>query len=356
MQRLFKKGLLFCPPKYSLYEVFTGILSEICEEVTGINVMSYVKKYEIKINTQIFRLPYSIRNKWVENYQQKINNELLLEFKRLNPDLVFIYNSEMLLPGTVLEIKKSAKVIFFLGDSPFYTNTNNYFLTILNLGDLVLAADTFWLQQIQTVGIKNTSFFVPGIDGKNYHQNPDENLMKNIDETDIIYCGMGYVNSWGYKKALLMSKFTGLNFKIYGDKHWKKWFSYFPELSSVFHESGFIPTPMLNAMFNKTKLMPVDGNPGILNGFHIRVFEALSAGVLPIIEYRKDLEESVFSGIDIPLPIIRSYNDAKVMADHYLSDEQLRLNTVKIMRDHVLVHYNSEKNGERILESLSRLS
>ncbi|MEI6854129.1 MAG: glycosyltransferase [Bacteroidota bacterium] len=356
MQKMFKRGMLLCPPKYSLYNVFTGILGEICSEVSGVNVMSYVKPYEVKINTQIFRLPYSIRNKWIEYFQQKINNEFLMEFRRLSPDLVFIYNSEMLLPSTVLQIKKTAKVIFFLGDSPFFTNTNNYFLTILNLGDLVLAADSFWLQQIQTVGIKNTSFFVPGIDGRNYHQNPDINLMNKIKETDIIYCGMGYVNSWGFKKAMLMSKFVGLNFEIYGDKHWKKWFTYFPELINVFHESGFIPTPELNAMFNKTKLMPVDGNPGILNGFHIRVFEALSAGVLPIIEYRKDLEESVFFGLDIQLPIIKSYDDALNIAEYYLANENLRLNTVKVMRDHVLAQFNSEKNGERILRNLSRLS
>ena len=149
-----------------------------------------------------------------------------------------------------------------------------------------------------------------------------------------------------------MSQFTGYNLEIYGDKHWKKWFPFFPELKKVFFESGYIPTPLLNAMFNKTKLMPVDGNPAILNGFHIRMFEALSAGVLPLVEYRKDVEESVFPELDIELPIIRSYKKAAELAERYLSDESLRLSVVSIMREHILSKYSSIHNAERLMELL----
>ena len=103
------------------------------------------------------------------------------------------------------------------------------------------------------------------------------NLSRTGDvETEILYVGSSYLNSWGYKKALLMSRFTGFNFRIYGNSAWKRWFSFFPELEWVYNESGFIPQAKINRMFNMTKLIPVDGNPGILNGVHLRVSEALA--------------------------------------------------------------------------------
>jgi hypothetical protein len=350
--RLYHKALLLCPPQYSLYYAIKSILSEICHEVMGMNVLNYTKKYEVNINTQMFRLPFSIRNKWTSYYQGKINALFLLDFKKLSPDMVFVYNNEMLLPATVSEIKKTAKIVFFLGDSPFFTPTNDYFLTLLNMGNMVLAPDSFWVQHLQTMGIRNSFYFVPGIDETSYHENHDKAFMQNIHNTEILYCGMSYVNSWGYKKAMLMSKFTDFKFEIYGDRRWKKWFPFFPELETVFHESGFIPTPLLNAMFNKTKIMPVDGNPGILNGVHLRLFEALGAGVLPLIEFREDVEKTVFAGLDIEIPIIRTYNKATELAERYLSDESLRLTTVSAMKQHVLSKYSPGKNAARILEFL----
>jgi hypothetical protein len=351
----YKKALLLCPPKYSLKNVFEDILRLMSDELVFVNVMEYVQKFEISINTQIFRLPDSVRSKWINYYQRKINTRFLQEFRREDPDLVFVYNNEMLLPSTIQKMKQTATVIFFLADTPFFTPTNNYFLTILTMGDLVLVPDSFWEQQMRTVGIRNSFYFIPGIDDSSYNNHPSQELMQKVQERDVLYCGLSYVNSWGFKKALFMSKFTQFDLVIYGDKHWKKWFHFFPDLKDVFHESGFIPTDLLNAMFNKTKLMPVDGNPAILNGFHIRMFEALGAGVLPLIEYRKDIEERVFNGLDVKIPIIRTYDEGATVAEHYLNNESLRLSTVSAMKDHVLSHYNAEKNAERILELLIRV-
>jgi hypothetical protein len=352
----YKKALLLCPPKYSLKNVLNSILEKICGEVTCVNVMDYVQKFEISVNTQIFRLPDSVRSKWINYYQRKINTRFLQEFRHEEPDLVFVYNNEMLLPSTIQKMKKTATIVFFLADTPFFTPTNNYFLTLLTMGDLVLVPDSFWVQQMRTVGIRNSFYFIPGIDDSSYNDHPDHELLEKVQQREVLYCGMSYVNSWGFKKALFMSKFTQFDLVIYGDKHWKKWFHFFPDLEAVYHESGFIPTALLNAMFNKTKLMPVDGNPAILNGFHLRMFEALSAGVLPLIEYRKDIEERIFNGLDLKIPVIRTYDKSAEVAEQYLNDESLRLSTVSAMKDHILSNYNAEKNADRLLELLNKIS
>jgi hypothetical protein len=352
MLNSFKKAFFLCPEKYSLFNTIKLILSKFCDKVVCFNVLNNVNNFEISVNTQMYRLPYTIRNKWTLYYQKKINEGLLNHFNLHSPDLVFVYNNEMLLPVTVEKMKKSAKIIFFLGDSPYYTPTNDYFLALLNLANLVLVPDSFWMNQMRTIGIENTYLFIPGIDEVSYNRHPSVELTKSLPELDILYCGMSYLNSWGYKKALLMSKFTSFKLEILGNIAWKRWFQFFPELSSFFHESDFIATSQLNAIFNKIKLMPVDGNPAILNGLHLRTFEALGAGVLPLIEYRKDVEDEIFSGTDVELPLIRSYNSARFLADEFLSNEKLRIETVNAMRDLVLSKYSTERNAERILEFL----
>ena len=83
------------------------MLSRICDEVITLNYRDYVSKSEEKINTQIFRFPYSIKEKWQSYYQNRINNSFLIEFKKHNPEMVFVYNNEMLLPATLLHFKKT---------------------------------------------------------------------------------------------------------------------------------------------------------------------------------------------------------------------------------------------------------
>ena len=96
----------------------------------------------------------------------------------------------------------------------------------------------------------------------------------------------------------------------------------FPELKTAYTESDFIPREKLNRMFNMTKLIPVDGNPGILNGIHLRLFKALAAGALPLIEYRHDVDKLLFKDFAGELPVIKDYNNAADLASYYLKNEQ----------------------------------
>ena len=344
--------LLLCPEKYSLYNSFCEIFSLMAGEVMGYDIGSAINRKDLKINSQIFRLPFSIRKRWETYFQGMANRKLIEVIYKFDPDLILVYNSVFLLPETCSLIRKRAKLVFFMGDSPFYTPQNKYYLPCLPYADLILSPDSFWNEQLNTLGLSRTLYFMPGPDGKSYFRTDNLPNDQVDEETEILYVGSSYLNSWGYKKALLMSKFTGFNFKIYGNSAWKRWFSFFPELESVYSESGFIPQERLNRMFNMTKLIPVDGNPGILNGVHLRVVEALATGALPLIEYRHDVDNLLFRNFKGELPAIRDYSKAADLASRYLNNELERSQLTFSLYDYLVKEYSAESNAGRLAEAL----
>jgi hypothetical protein len=354
MSKKFERALLLCSERHSLFNSLSEILKEISSDVRNYDISRNIGTLDSMLQAQTLRMPFRFRSGWEKYFQKKLNDAMIDFIDTYRPQLVIVYNSEYLLPETCEKIKKGAILIFYLADSPFYTPQNNYYLTALSYADLILSPDSFWSKQLNTIGLKNTLYFIPGPDERYYHRLDDTSDFEGIQETGILYAGSSYFNSWGYKKALLMSKFTGFDFHLYGNSMWKRWFRYFPELKSRFVESGFIPVDTLNKMFNKTRLIPVDGNPGILNGFHLRAFEALSAGALPLIEARDDLEGLFFKGCDAELPLIRNYNDAGEIAGYYLRNENERKETVEALVSFIKSRYNTAGNAGLLLEALDR--
>lgn len=344
--------MFLCSEKYSLYNSFMNLLGEMAREAKGFDVQGKINAANLRINAQMYRFPFRIRNRWENHILNKANKILLNEIREYRPDIVMVYNSEFLLPETCMEIKKDSRLVFFMGDSPFYTPFNNYYLACLPHADLILSPDSFWNEQLNTMGLNQTLFFVPGIDQRSYFQLNEPGELEGIDERDVLYVGTCYVDSWGYKKALLMSQFTGFNFRLYGNAMWKRWFRFFPELEEKYIASGFIPTPFLNKMFNRAKIIPVDGNPGILNGFHMRLVEALGAGALPIVEYRKDIAEKLFKGSKVMVPQITDYLKARDLAKYFVINDTERTELIRELNKFLLKKYNSKNNSELMLERL----
>ncbi len=159
----FERALLLCSDRHSLYNSLSEILNEISSEVRAFNISDKISPIDSLVQAQSLRMPYGLRSGWEKYFQKKLNKELAGFIKDYGPQLVIVYNSEFLLPETCAEIKKSARLIFFLADSPFYTPQNNYYLTVLSFADLILSPDTFWSRQLNTVGLRNTLYFIPGL-------------------------------------------------------------------------------------------------------------------------------------------------------------------------------------------------
>lgn len=330
---------------YSISETLSSGFKNLGHEVSTFDFRENLKKWEINLNTQIFRLPYKARKKWHNIYMGNINKMHINNYNKVDPDIVFIYNNEMLLPETIEYFSKKSKVIISLGDNPFYTPTNDYFLDLLFHADLVLSPDSFWKQQLNQMGLKNciTEFF-------NTQHKPFEFKNENdIEPHDLLFIGMSYVTSWGYKRALFLSKFADMDIRIHGNSAWYRWLDFFPELKPKFILKGRYSDEYMAKLHLSAKIYPFEANPGLLNGIHVRLFDCIEYGILPIPEYRKDIEQ-IFAKEG--LPIIYNYNKAKEVASYYLKNELERKELVSSLKNYIRSNYNPEISLERVLNKL----
>ncbi|MBN2666413.1 MAG: hypothetical protein JXR67_07870, partial [Bacteroidales bacterium] len=125
---MFEKSLILCPSRISLNRIFTSVLANLSDEVTTFDVSSEIGQRRLTVNTGMRRFPYGIRNRWDSYFLRLANEHIINKISVLKPGLVLVYNSEFLLPETCINIRKTAKLVFFLGDSPFYTPQNDYYV------------------------------------------------------------------------------------------------------------------------------------------------------------------------------------------------------------------------------------
>lgn len=346
------KVLLLVPKRYGFHHSFKETFSYLGGEIFTIDFSHEVKPWKEKVNTQIFRFPHKYRVKWESYYLKGINEFYIKEYNRIKPDVVFIYNHELMLPETLAYIKKKSKVGFFLGDIPYYTPGNRHFMTLLNMADAVYTYDSFWIDAMKKVGIKNIHYLYPNIPkDKHYEKKLASEVYEEL-KSEVIYIGMCYKTSWGYKKAKFMSCFTDFDLHIHGDESWKRWFEHFPELEKHFiqRQGGPLTADRMNDLYNASKIAPVDASPGLLHALHWRWVEALGSGVMPVLEWQQNIVE-IF-GDDKDLPVVKVFDEAREVTAYYLNNEKKRVEMVDYMRSTVEEKYSIENNARFIAETM----
>lgn len=342
------KILLLSPSSYTIPNTLNQGFLALNHEFYHNNYRLHVKSRMNKINVQSRRFPYAVRNKWNNYFFNKINDHQIDVFDSYNPDVVLIYNNEMLLPSTITYFKKKgAKIVFYLGDNPYYTHTNDHFLNLLILSDLIVVPDSFWKAQLGLLGLKNISvdFLYSSV-----NEVPVSKLKANTHNSDLLFIGECYSNSWGFKRVLFLSKFAGMDIQIHGTSMWKRWLERFPELKPKFIlKSGRYTKDFMTQLVASSKIYPVDANPGLLHGIHLRVFDCISDGLLPLPEYMKDLD---FVFKNTGLPLIKDYSDAASIAQYYLDNDNERLEIIKNLRNVLHQKYTPEKFVSRILTKI----
>jgi hypothetical protein len=345
------KVLLFTGGGDSYSTCFEDAFIENSVETRIINYMRFLPMVFHKTDVRVGVFPHVIRNHYRNYYLEKIQVKYRNEIENESPDLILVYNDQMLTRQTAQWIReRRIKLAVFLADSAFFLHRRIHIMGLLQYADHIFAPDTFWLHQLNLLGHKNTSFAVPGYSPRISHPIEPGEEDKRKYSSDLVFIGAQYHDVWGYKRAMFLNAFADLDIKIYGPGKWRRWLDDFPALTDKIapYEKRF-SNEEVNRIINCCKIYPVDANPGSINGIHIRTFDAIGAGILPLVEYKKDLA-LVFG--NSALPVIESYDKAHGTARHYLKSDSNRERTVKELRDLVHSKFMPLHLGKKILETI----
>ena len=348
-----KKAMLIMPKIYSLSSMINSGLK--ANDIVGF-LIDYRDNPKLKRTFLKKFLDFIFyRNDKVKKEskkQQLCNNYILKKYYQINPEYVFIYNEEFLLPKTIKIMKEKSKIVFFLGDNPLnYNPPNAHCLQILFYADLVVFPDSYWKKQLEKIGLKNTVFEIIYDDSNSSYDHNNKITGEENRLNKILFVGRLYRNSWGYKRCLFLEQFSKSGITIYATGlHWDKWLRFFPNIKKcVIKISGKISKKRLENLLLSHKLYPVDATNGISSGIHLRVFECINKGILPILEYTEDID-FVFKKNYIP--VIYKYQDAHQLTEKLLNSDKLRIDTLENLRKFLIDNYSSKIVINRILKKI----
>jgi spore maturation protein CgeB len=347
------KILFFIFKRYSLKKTLTSGFNQLGHEVKIYDYRDFFNPIQNKVYDKLGRFPNKVKDFYIHPYYDKINKKYKEIVDNEKPDLLFIYNDQFIYPETVRYIRnKYCPVMNYLGDSPFYLPDRPFNIASLLEMSFVFSPDTFWIKQLKQIGVKNISHLLFGYDESlNYPIEPSEEEKKRWGH-DLVMIGYNYFDSMGYKRALFFNQFSDLDLIIYGDG-WARWFNYFPGLKDkCINISEPLTFEKVNLIYNCSKILPVEHNAGILNGIHTRVFEAIGSGILPLVEFRNDIDE-VFK--DQEIPVIKRYGEGKDIAQLFINDNEKRKKLIKDLQLFVQNNYTPLIAAEKILKIISGL-
>lgn len=342
------KALLIFPHRYSYTNTINEYLTGRGWQVLSTDHQDALGPVQHKLKPVMAFMPGRLRKPWMRNVITRINNHYRDLAAKHQPELVYIYNNEFIMPETLRILKRHARVAFLLGDHPLYSLTFDHNLQILQYSDCTIVPDSHWKNDLATMGMPNLHFDMMAASDRIFHTStaiPDAIRVKY--SADSLFIGTCYPMASGYKRAMFLDSARTTGMKIYGPANWYKWLDFFPDLKPHFTlQTHRIPDAELNLALNCARICPIDQNQGIINGIHNRVFEAIGAGCLPVMEYRKDID-TVFGDL---LPVVKKYSEARDVVQTWLQDDQARDARVAELRQHVARHYAPALFIDRLLE------
>ncbi|MDH6358708.1 glycosyltransferase [Parabacteroides sp. PF5-9] len=229
------------------------------------------------------------RNK--EKIKQKsrlhFNASIRKIFDSFMPDLVFIYNGDILEPETITYFKGRAKVAIWLLDALYRYQRSAALAPFVDAYFCFEQTDVDILEQ---KGIK--AYFLPqACDTSIYHP------LHISKDTDILFVGTlyGYPKRIEYLKAIV-DAFPTKRIEVYGTykpiyKNPMKWL--FREKRSIFKNKNISPQEV-NLHYNKAKICINIHHEQSTNGANPKVFEIAGAKCFQLVDYNPYIE-SIFS-------------------------------------------------------------
>lgn len=248
----------------------------------------YCEKYDTPIHpyTRWNRLRYKLGNKAAlrEQSRQNYKAHILQIFNKLQPDLVFIVNGDMLLPDVVQTMHQSAKVAIWLFDSIRRLPTA--------LPNLQFAHKVFCYEQTDIDYLKNEqnieALFLPqAADTALYHSLPVEK------DLDIVFAG----DLWQSRKRkqliqAVVSHYADRKIRVWGIyKPWYKglWQWLTRERRDVYTNRN-ASAEQLNLDYNRAKVVLNIHHEQQEDGANPKVFEIYASGAYQICDANPYIE------------------------------------------------------------------
>ncbi len=343
------KCLLLAPLRYPFIASIVSGLEGQGMELTAVDYQDFFPARTNNWYNNYSALPKKIRNVWERPYVEKTNARYLEIFESVKPDLVFIYNNQLVVPELLEKFKKSARIAFMLGDNPLYTPTSIYNLHILFHADYVISPDTMWRDQLTRMGVPNVVFDCFGFNSAVYYPMEVPEAERKQLQSDFIYVGSASKTNWGYKRMLFLNLFRDCDLRAYISGDMDRWLDFFPDLRPKIIAHDRFDAGFNNRVYNCSKIAPVEQVPSLFTGIHVRVFDILGAGILPLCEYSADLV-TLFEGMEVP--VIKNYPEGQEMARFWLDNELKRLACVEAMRNRVLQRYTPAMVIQRMTDQI----
>lgn len=347
------KILLLFPDSYSISKTLTKAFNDLGHSIRTENYYNLFSNWQNHLISKTIGLPRKLKKGYHKAYSKKINKQYLEVVESEKPDLVLVYNDQYLNASTASKIKEITKLGFYLGDNPFFSHNK----PMDNLGvfleaDYIFSPDTYWTNYFKKIGFNNIITFYLGYDPDyNYKKQVTKEQLKKYSH-DLVMIGRMYpfsLSQWSYKRAYFYNQFSDMDIRIYGP-NWDPWFGLFPDLrSKVEKPACFLSFKEVNTILNCCKIYPIDANPGMVYGIHVRLFDCIGSGIFPLVEYQKDLD-IVFKNVE--LPIIKNYNEADKIARYFLKHEKERLKIICELKGFVDSRYTPEKAVQTILDKI----
>ena len=300
-----------------------------------------------KIWFKIAKIKHSWKENVLTNNRIKNSQYAIAEFDKLQPDLVFILNSDYLLPTAIQHFKQTAYVAIWLYDD---IRKFEFALHNLPLANTIFCYDKSDVELLQEKYHINAHFLPQGAETALYY--PIENTPKIYD---ISFAG----DIWNSPRRIhilqtIVRTFPNLKIKIYGI--YKPWYKNFfawltRERKDIYTNHNTTPQE-LNLLYNQSRIvLNIHGADDEQEHYRAnpRFFEILASGAYQIcdnVPYVRELfpngEIGLYNNTDELIELIKNalHNNPSVQNAH---QEIMKNHTLQKRIEQALAIINQEK-------------
>lgn len=255
--------------------------------------------------------------KFKDEYDKKLNQEILDIYNDFNPEVVLVIKGFQMLPSTLAKMNKSIKVLWMMDSVYRYPNV----LKNINLYDYRFMFENNDVEKLKQEDV--VSYFLPLAADKNKYF-PKNEINKDID---ILFIGSLYES----RKEMferLSKDFKDLNICVYGKytdiKNPKSYFKYINKDIKRTFKNSYVASNEVNDLYSRAKICINLHHEQSKDGCNPRFYEILASGAFQIVDYNEYIINNYGDKIDN----FKTYDELKSKIEFYLKNEDERKKSI----------------------------